>query len=88
MAFAIFGHLLCLGEIMNTNTAFLTKDEISFLTGRKFKSKQIETLRHMRVAFFVNGAGHPIVARCSIEGKALSITQQKTWTPKILAQNT
>ena len=48
---------------------FLTSDEVGELTGRKFKSKQIEQLRRMAVPFWVNALGAPVVPRWVIEGK-------------------
>lgn len=48
---------------------FLTKEEVAILTGRKFKSKQIEALRMMRLPFWVNAIGSPVVARAAIEGR-------------------
>lgn len=56
---------------------FLNKDEMARLTGRKFKSKQIEALRAMGISFFINAIGEPIVARAVIEG-----TASKTEKPK------
>jgi hypothetical protein len=50
---------------------FLTQEEISELTGRKVRSKQIEALRQMGLAFWVNPVGRAVVARSSIEGRAL-----------------
>ena len=48
---------------------FLTKDEIATLTGRKTKSKQIETLRKMALPFWVNAHDAPVVPRSAIEGR-------------------
>ncbi|AMM15000.1 hypothetical protein AX768_13740 [Burkholderia sp. PAMC 28687] len=47
---------------------FLSAQELAVLTGRKMKSKQIDALRRMGVAFFVNACGRPVVARSVIEG--------------------
>lgn len=47
---------------------FLTKDEVADLTGRKIKTKQIEHLRQMRITFWVNANGVPVVPRTAIEG--------------------
>jgi hypothetical protein len=48
---------------------FLTADELVELTGRKIKSKQIEALRRMGLAFHVNAVGKPVVAAAAIEGR-------------------
>ena len=47
---------------------FLNADELVELTGRTFKSKQIEALRRMGVPFRVNVCGRPVVATAAIEG--------------------
>lgn len=49
-------------------STFLDEDEIATLTGRKIKSKQIQQLRLMGVAFRINATGHPVVTRSTIEG--------------------
>lgn len=67
---------------------FLNDDDIAVLTGRKVKAKQIEALRLMGVAFFVNAIGKPIVARSTIEGRPGSAaTQPKpAWCPNVLTK--
>ncbi|MFS2007985.1 DUF4224 domain-containing protein [Duganella sp. CT11-25] len=61
---------------------FLTPDEITVLTGRKSKSRQIEALRAMSVPFFVNGIGHAVVARSTVEGgKSVIEPLKKEWIP-------
>lgn len=67
---------------MNT---FLDPAEIATLTGRKFKSRQIDTLRRMAIPFFVNATGHPVVARAAIQGtREAEAEQKKAWVPKVL----
>jgi hypothetical protein len=67
---------------MNT---FLDPTEIVTLTGRKFKSRQIDTLRRMAIPFFVNATGHPVVARAAIHGaREVEPEQKKAWVPKVL----
>lgn len=59
---------------------FLTQEEVSELTGRKVKSKQISALAKMGIPYFVNAAGRPIVSRAVIEGTmsvAASLSQPK-----------
>lgn len=67
---------------------FLTPSEVSELTGRKRKSRQIEALRSMGVPFFVNGIGHAVVARSAVEGgKAVAEPPKKDWVPPGLRKN-
>lgn len=49
---------------------FLAKEDVSELTGRKTKTKQIEQLRKMGIVFWVNALGAPVVPRWVIEGKS------------------
>ena len=60
---------------------FLTKDEIATLTGRKTKSKQIETLRRMGLPFWVNANDAPVVPRTAIEGRREETEPKPTWKP-------
>lgn len=60
---------------------FLTSDEIAALTGRKFKSLQIQQLRKMKVPFWVNANNAPVVARAAIEGrKEVAKPEEPQWT--------
>jgi len=52
------------------SATFLTSDEIAELTGRKVRAKQIEALRQMGIAFWVNPVGRPVIARIAIEGRS------------------
>lgn len=63
-------------------TTFLEQEELSMLTGRKVKSKQIEALRKMGLPFWVNAVGKPVVARTTVEGKK-EPTPVKQWEPPI-----
>jgi hypothetical protein len=64
---------------------FLTQEEITELTGRKVRSKQIEALRQMGLAFWVNPVGRAVVARSSIEGRpARAATPPKKAVPRVL----
>ena len=47
---------------------FLTPDELVTLTGFRRPSRQIEWLRARRIRHYVNGVGHPIVAKATIIG--------------------
>ncbi|WP_454874791.1 DUF4224 domain-containing protein [Paraburkholderia xenovorans] len=64
-------------------STFLSNEELSVLTGRKVKSKQIESLRRMGIAFFVNAAGRPVVTRSAIDGRVDTAARQ-AWQPKAL----
>ena len=64
---------------------FLSPEEIAVLAGRKSKSRQIEALRAMGIPFFINGIGHPVVARSVVEGgKAINKPPKKEWIPAVL----
>lgn len=61
-------------------SAFLSADDVFALTGRKVKSKQIDALRKMGVAFFVNACGKPVVTVAAVEGRK-EAAQPKQWSP-------
>jgi hypothetical protein len=49
---------------------FLTAAELVTLTGYRRPSKQIAWLRGRRdITFWINGLGHPVVARDALTGK-------------------
>lgn len=62
---------------------FLTQDQLVELTGRKVKSKQIEALRRMKLPFWVNAVGKPVVSVAAIEGRKADIPKKSepTWEP-------
>jgi hypothetical protein len=61
---------------------FLTSHEVAYLTGRRSKALQVETLRKMGLPFFLNAARSPIVARTAVEGpRAYVPPPKKTWCP-------
>ena len=62
--------------------AFLDQDEVALLTGFQRKGRQIEQLRRMGVAFFVNGSGRPVVTRAAIEGRAAT-SLRRSWSPAV-----
>jgi hypothetical protein len=62
---------------------FLNPDELALLTGFHRKGRQLEQLRRMGVAFYVNGCGRPVVARAAIEGVAARISP-RTWAPSVV----
>lgn len=62
---------------------FLTRDEITQLTGRTRGKLQIEQLRKQGIAFWLNAAGLPVVPRSAIEHNAPPVMQEKTWQPSV-----
>ena len=60
---------------------FLNADELKELTGRAQRARQIAQLRLMGIAFWINAAGRPVVARAAIEGGKADTPQPKTWEP-------
>lgn len=56
-----------------SDSMFLTEDEMATLTGRQWKSKQIEWLKRAGVPHWVNAVGRPIVARAAITGQKTEI---------------
>jgi hypothetical protein len=65
---------------------FLTPDELKTLTGRARRAAQIDALRRMGIAFWVNAAGRPVVAKAAIEGRAVAnqVETPETWQPAVL----
>lgn len=59
-------------------STFLTLDEVATLTGRRVKSKQVDQLRTMGIAFWVNAIGRPVVTVAAVEGRREAPTP-KTW---------
>lgn len=72
---------------VNDYALFLTGDEVRQLTGRKFRSAQINALRKMGVPFFQNATGRAMVARAAIEGRHTSFATPPapSWTPAVLS---
>lgn len=67
-----------------STSLFLEDDDLVRLTGWKIKKKQIEALRRMGVAFFINGTGHPVVAKAVVEGGKAPQPEQARWVPRVL----
>lgn len=59
-------------------STFLTSEEVVELTGRRVKTKQVEQLRTMGIAFWVNAIGRPVVTVAAVEGRR-EAPPQKTW---------
>lgn len=64
---------------------FLSQVELRELTGFTFKAKQIEQLRKMGIAFFINGCGRPVVTVAAIQGIPKDAKEVKpVWVPNVL----
>lgn len=62
---------------------FLTREELHYLTGRKTKSKMIETLNRNGIPFVINANGYPVVRRdYNQQSKRKSATPQG-WQPNV-----
>jgi len=70
-------------QAIGTAAVFLNPDELALLTGFHRKGRQVEQLRRMGIAFFVNGCGRPVVARTAIEGSATGASP-RTWAPSVV----
>ncbi|WP_120967359.1 MULTISPECIES: DUF4224 domain-containing protein [unclassified Comamonas] len=71
-------------------TTFLTPDEIKELTGvntgkngKKREELQVSALRTMKIPFYINAVGRPIVTRSTIEGSTRKKEQAPSWEPAL-----
>lgn len=63
-------------------STFITADDLATLTGYKSKARQIDALRQMGIAFWVNPAGRAVVATSVIEGRGkLPVAPKPAWVP-------
>ena len=69
-------------------STFLTPEEVKELTGiargKSGKTREIlqaTALRAMKIPFYLNAVGRPIVTRHSIEAKAIPEDSAATWEP-------
>lgn len=67
---------------MSSNT-FLSPEELEVLTGRKSKKHQISALRMMRVPFWVNAIGCPVVSRSAIDATPSTPSAPNSWSPAL-----
>ena len=72
-------------------TMFLSPDEVAELTGIKRgrdglsrNEIQVNQLKNMGIAFFVNASGRPIITKSAIEGTPQIIAKKLAWQPKVL----
>ena len=65
---------------------FLDQSDVAAFTGRKTKSGQIDALRSMGIACFINPSGRPIVPKSAVEGKDAAVNNiiKKNWEPAVL----
>ena len=63
---------------------FISQNDLELLTGKKRKSCQIESLRDMGIAFYVNAAGRPVVPVSSINKKEIEKQNNDNWVPAVL----
>ncbi|GAA6121504.1 DUF4224 domain-containing protein [Acidovorax sp. FG27] len=64
---------------------FLDDDDLTRLTSRKMKSKQIAWLRSAGIPFRVSATGHPVVTRAAVEGRTPEpAARQNGWTPRVV----
>ncbi len=64
---------------------FLEQSDVAILTGKKLKSQQIDVLRKMGIAFYVNASGRPVVPISAVSRENKSIEQQdKPWVPSVI----
>lgn len=66
------------------NGLFLADDELRRLTGRSWKSLQIEWLRAEGLPFRISATGHPVVTRAAIEGRPIPEAAQAGWRSRAL----
>jgi hypothetical protein len=57
---------------------FLTNENLFELTGRKTKAKQIEALLRMKLPFWINAIGRPVVTVAAVEGRN-EVSKEKVW---------
>ncbi|KGG86672.1 DUF4224 domain-containing protein [Comamonas thiooxydans] len=69
-------------------STFLTPEEVKELTGiargkagKTREMLQAAALRTMKIPFYLNAVGRPIVTRHSIEGQAIPEVRTATWEP-------
>lgn len=63
-------------------STFLAADDLVTLTGFKSKARQIDALRQMGIAFWVNPAGRAVVATSVIEGRGkVAVVPKAAWVP-------
>lgn len=71
---------------------FLTPQEVAELTGiRRGRDGlsghelQINQLKAMHIAFFINAAGRPIVTKAAVEGTTEPIVKKQQWRSSALS---
>lgn len=67
----------------DTQTMFLTRTEVEILTGRKRAAMQASELKRLRIPFYTNAAGSPIVTRVAVEGRQPQPKKPDAWSPTL-----
>lgn len=70
---------------MQTESQFLSAEDIIILTGRKNKTQQIEWLRRNGVQHYINMAGRAVVPKTAITGMQQPAVKQTSWKPAIVS---
>lgn len=70
---------------MQTESQFLSTEDIQILTGRKNKTQQIEWLRRNGVQHYINMAGRAVVPKTAITGIQQQAQKQTGWKPAIVS---
>lgn len=66
---------------------FLDSGHVELLTGYKRPARQIEQLRRMGIAFFINALRRPVVPESAIDGPRGGTDAPITWAPAVLTHN-
>ena len=61
----------------------LNEKHLIRLTGRRWKSKQIEWLRSECIPFRISATGHPVVLWSAVKG-GREVVENDGWTPAVL----
>lgn len=70
---------------MQTESQFLSAEDIQILTGRKNKTQQIEWLRRNGVQHYINMSGRAVVPKTAITGTQQPAAKQTAWKPAIVS---
>jgi hypothetical protein len=68
--------------VSDTQTMFLTREEVEILTGRKRSAMQAEQLKRLRIPFYTNAVGCPVVTRVAVEGRPQP-KKAESWSPSL-----
>lgn len=60
---------------------FLSREEVTELTGAKLKAGQIRVLQRNGIRHYINVAGWPVVPRSAVDGLPPPAAREQTWMP-------